>query len=216
MIEIFADIEQNTPEWLVCRSGIPTASCFDKVMARGRGGEESKTRRDYLYQLADEQIYNDPVETYTNANMERGRAWEAEARDIYALERDVLPERIAFIKNHTLRAGYSPDSLIGDVGQLEIKTMFPRLWVQYLMHGDGYPSEFGPQIQGGLWVSNRKWCDLMIYWPRRRPYIVRVHRDEEYIRALAKAVATFNAELDNIVAAMRTRLDLRATLEAST
>ena len=214
MIEIFNTIEQGTPEWFQVRSGWPTASCFDKVQAKGRGGEESKTRNGYLYQLADEQIYQDVVEDYTNANMERGKAWEDEARDIYALSTDVLPERVGFVKNHKLRAGCSPDSLIGKKGMLEIKTSFPRLWVPHLIKGT-YPPEHTPQIQGGLWVTGRQWCDLVIYWPRRQPYITRIKRDEAYIAELAKAVATFNTELDAIVAAMRTRLNLREQLEAS-
>ena len=87
-IEIF-DVEQGTREWFLARAGLPTASCFDKVMAQPRkGSSESKTRNDYLYQLADEVIYGDPVESYTNADMERGKAMEAEACSIYALEQE--------------------------------------------------------------------------------------------------------------------------------
>jgi hypothetical protein len=212
-IEII-DVEQGSPEWFLCRSGIPTASCFDKVLAKGRGGEESKTRRDYLYQLADEAIYRDPVETYTNANMERGRLWEAEARDIYALENDVVPQQVGFVRNHTFNAGYSPDSLIGMNGQLEIKTMFPRLWVPHVIHGS-HPAEFTPQLQGGLWVGEREWVDLMIYWPRRRPYITRVYRNEPYIAQLAKAVEAFNGELAATIDALCTKFDLRSQLEAA-
>jgi YqaJ-like recombinase protein len=208
------EVEQQSPEWFLCRAGIPTCSCFDKINAKGRGGDESKTRRDYLYQLADERIYGDPVETYTNANMERGRLWEAEARDIYALEKEIIPQQVGFIINHTLRAGCSPDSLLGSKGTLEIKTMFPRLWMPHVIHGT-YPPEFNPQIQGGLLVTDRAYCDLMIYWPRRRPYIIRIKRDEEYIAQLTKALEAFNAELDAIVAAMRTRFDLKEQLEAS-
>lgn len=214
MIEIFNELEQGSLEWFRVRAGWPTASCFDKVKAKGRGGEESKTRAGYLYQLADEQIYQDVVEDYSNANMERGKAWEDEARDIYALTTGNLPERVGFVKNHTLRAGCSPDSLIGKKGVLEIKTSFPRLWVPHLIKGT-YPPEHTPQIQGGLWVTGREWCDLVIYWPRREPFITRIKRDEAYIAELAKAVAAFNTELDATVAAMRTRLNLREQLEAS-
>jgi YqaJ-like viral recombinase domain len=208
------DVEQGSPEWFIARAGIPTASCFDKVLAKGRGAEESKTRRGYLYQLADEVIYGDPVETYTNEHMERGRLLEDEGRSIYALETDTIPEQVGFIHNHTVNAGCSPDSLIGGNGTLEIKTMFPRLWVAHLIHGT-HPPEFTPQVQGGLWVCEREWCDLMIYWPKRAPYIKRIYRDESYIAQLAKAVEIFNHELATIVAAMRTRLDLRGTLEAA-
>jgi YqaJ-like viral recombinase domain len=215
MIEIFTEIEQGSPEWFQIRGGMPTMSCADKIQAEGRTkGSESKTRTGYLYQLADERIYGDVVEDYTNPSMERGKAWEDEARDIYALTKGVLPERVGFVKNSALRAGCSPDSLIGKKGILEIKTSFPRLWAPHLIKGT-YPLEHKPQIQGGLWVSAREFCDLVIYWPKRQPYIIRIERDEAYIAELAKAVAAFNTELDAIVAAMRTRLNLREALEAS-
>jgi hypothetical protein len=212
-IEII-DVEQGSPEWFSARAGVPTCSRFGHVMARGRGAEDSKVRAAYLYQLADEVIYNDPVDGgFTNEHTERGKLLEAEARSIYALENDVIPQCVGFIKNHTVGAGGSPDALIGKNGILEIKTMLPRLWIRHVLTG-GHPPEFTAQIQGLLWVSgDREWCDLMIYWPRRQPYITRVYRDEPYIAQLAQAVKTFNKELATIVAAIRTKFDLRATLE---
>lgn len=217
MIEIFTAIEQNTPEWIQARAGIPTASEFKAVRAKSRDGvqADSKTRNGYLNKLADEQAYGNSVdEAYSNEHMERGHAWEDEARDIYALNTGNLPERVGFVKNHKLRAGCSPDSLIGKQGALEIKTMLPKLWVQHLIKRT-YPVEFKPQIQGIIWVTARQWCDLVIYWRGREPYIIRIERDEAYIAELAKDVAAFNTELDATVAAMRTRLNLREQLEAS-
>ena len=215
MIEII-DVEQGTPDWFKARAGIPTCSRFGHVLAKGRGGDESKVRLAYLYQLADEVIYQDPLDGagFSNEHTERGKLLEDEARSIYALESDVIPQQVGFIRNNSVSAGGSPDALIGQDGVLEIKTMFPRLFVPHVLRGD-YPPEFTPQVQGILWVSQRKWCDLMIYWPKRDPYIKRVYRDEPYIEQLAKAVGTFNTELSSIVAALRTKLDLRGTLEAS-
>jgi hypothetical protein len=213
-IEII-DVEQSSPEWYLARAGIPTCSRFSALLAKGRGDAESKTRLAYLYQLADEVVYEDPLDGFgfTNEHIERGKLLEAEARSIYALENDVIPQCVGFIKNHTVGAGGSPDALIGTNGILEIKTMLPRLWIRHLLTG-GHPPEFTAQIQGMLWVSgDREWCDLMIYWPKRRPYITRIYRDEPYIAQLAQAVKTFNKELATIVAAMRTKFDLRATLE---
>jgi hypothetical protein len=211
-IEII-DVDQGTPEWFLARAGIPTCSRFGHVMAKGRGDADSKVRAAYLYQLADEVIYDDPVDGgFTNEHLERGKLLEAEARSIYALENDVIPQQVGFIKNHTVGAGGSPDALIGKDGSLEVKTMFPRLWIPHVLRNSN-PPEFTPQVQGILWVSERAWCDLMIYWPRRRPYIKRIYRDEPYIAQLAKAVEAFNAELATIVAALRTKFDLRGTLE---
>lgn len=204
-IEI-VDCEQISPEWFAARAGMPTASCFHKVTAKDRSGKgPGKTRTDYLYQLADEQVYGDPVEDYTNANMERGKVMEAEARDIYGLESGILPEQVGFVKNHDLGAGCSPDSFIGKKGLLQIKTSFPRLWVPHVIAGT-IPTEHVPQCQGELLVTGREWLDLMIYWPKRKPHIVRIKRDEDYIRELSAALLVFNGELKVTVDMLRAKL----------
>ena len=215
MIEIFDAIEQGSPEWFKLHAGIPTAGDFAKVLAKGKGGEESKTRTGYLWQKVDEALYGDVViDSYTNANMERGKAWENDARSNYALDNDVVPQRVGFVKNHAVGAGCSPDALIDDDGELEIKTSFPRLWTPYLVKG-GYPVEHKPQLQGNLWVTGRKWIDLVIYWPNRPLFVTRIERDEEYIAQLALQVRLFNAEVRNNVDAIRSSRNLRGQLEAS-
>jgi YqaJ-like recombinase protein len=215
VIDIRTDIEQGTPEWYLARCGVPTASEFKKVKAKGEDGSDSKTRADYLWQLVDEALYGKPIiDTYQNEYMLNGKAKEAEARSIYALERDIEPEIVGFIKNQSIHAGYSPDSLLGKDGTLEIKVMLPKLWSMYWVKG-GYPVQFKPQIQGGLLVSGRAFCDLMIYWPERKPYIIRIERDEPYITGLSLALKLFNAELKNNVDAIRTSWDLRGQLETS-
>lgn len=212
-LEIF-DVDQGSPEWYLARCGVPTASAFHKILAKGRGDAESKTRRDYLCQLADEVIYQDPVESYTNENMENGKLREAEACSIYALEQDVMPQEVGFIFNHDLGAGCSPDRLIGRDGLLQVKTSFPRLWVSNVIRDEADPHHL-PQCQGELWVTGREWVDLMTYWPRRKPFIKRIFRDEPYLKELAKAMLIFNGELEAMVAALRTKHDLMGTLKAA-
>ena len=85
-LQIF-ECEQGSAEWFAARAGIPTASEFATVMARGRGGE-SKTRRTYMLKLIGERLTGQPMESYTNAHMERGKVMEAEARDLYAMVRN--------------------------------------------------------------------------------------------------------------------------------
>lgn len=213
MIEII-NCEQGSEAWFTARAGIPTASRFKCVLAKGRGGEDSKTRAAYLYALVDDLLYHDPPEGFSNDDTERGKILEDEARSIYALEHDVELRRVGFVVNRHFSAGCSPDALIGEDGILEIKTMFPRLWIVHVIKGT-YPSEFTAQIQGMLWVTQRTWCDLMIYWPKRPPYIVRIPRDEKYIADLAKAVTAFNFELGSTVNALRTKLNLTEQLKAS-
>lgn len=197
MIEIF-DFEQGSPEWNACRLGIPTASEFKAILAKGEG----KTRRTYLMKLLGERFTGEPAENYTNAHMERGKAMEAEARELYAFMRDVDPTRVGFIRNGDV--GCSPDSLVGDDGLLEIKTKLPHLQLEAI-EANKLPTEHVAQVQGQLWVVERPWLDFVSYWPRLPLFVVRVTRDEAYIAKLAAEVEQFQVELDALTRRMLAR-----------
>ena len=153
MIEII-NCDQGTPEWFAARVGIPTASRFSDILAKGEG----KTRGRYLRDLAAEIIRGTPEEeTYTNAHMERGKAQEDEARRLYAFMADADPVQVGFIRDG--RKGCSPDSLIGDDGGLEIKTALGHIQIERLQRGT-LPSEHVAQVQGSLWVTGRSWWDF--------------------------------------------------------
>jgi hypothetical protein len=142
------------------------------VLAKGRGGDESKTRRTYLLKLAGEILTGAPMENYTNGHMERGKAMEAEARDLYAYYHELTADQIGFIKNG--RAGCSPDSLIGENGLLEIKTTFPHLLLDILLRQE-FPPQHKAQCQGALWIAEREWIDLAIYWPGLPLFVKRAY-----------------------------------------
>lgn len=199
MMEIIT-CEQGTPEWFEARRGIPTASEFSTVMASGRAGGESKTRKTYLYKLAGEIITGRPAESFSNAHMERGHEMEPEARAAYAFIKGVDPEQVGFIRNG--RAGASPDSLLGADGLLEIKTKLPHLMIETILRG-GMPPDHRAQCQGQLWIAEREWLDIAVYWPGMPIFVHREVRDPHFIAALAKSVAEFNDELDEIVAKVR-------------
>lgn len=196
MMEVFT-CEQGTDEWLRCRLGIPTASMFATVMAKGRGGKgESKTRRDYMLKLLGERLTGDLMESYSNAHMERGKEMEAEARAAYEFQQDVECVQVGFVRNGD--KGASPDSLVGGAGTLEIKTKLPHLHLDALLRNE-MPVEHRAQVQGQLWICEREFCDFVSYWPKLPIFITRVYRDDEYINeTLAPAVAQFCDELDTL------------------
>ena len=199
MMEII-NCEQGQPEWFAARTGIVTASEFQTLLMKGKGGGDSATRRTYMRKLAGEIITGEPSEGFTNAHTERGKAMEPEARDLYAFMADCEPQQVGFIKSG--RKGASPDSLIGDQGGLEIKTRLPHLMIE-LLEKDEVPPEHIAQIQGGMWVAEREWWDFVAYWPKLPLFVKRVYRDEAYIKTLASAVNQFNEELDALVSRIR-------------
>lgn len=195
-MQIFRDLEQGTDAWRQVRSGIPTASAFKSLLAKGEG----KTRATYMKKLAGEVITGQPAENFTNSYTDRGHAVEDEARNLYAFVSGQEPEQVGFIRNGN--KGVSPDSLIGASGMLEIKSQAPHLLIDTLL-ADKFPSEHVAQCQGALWVAEREWIDLVVYFPGMPVFTKRAHRDEAYIRDLSKAVDIFNAELAELVAKIR-------------
>ncbi len=196
------ECEQGSDEWFLARLGLPTASNFSTVLAQGKGGGESKTRQTLLYKLAGERITGKPAESFSNEHMERGKAMEQEAREFYAFTQGVEVEQVGFIRNDI--AGCSPDSLIATDGGLEIKTALPHILID-LLKKDQVPPEHMAQLQGFLWVSEREWVDIFVYWPGMPKLVKRCYRDAAYIENLRKQVNVFSYELDQLVAWLKQR-----------
>lgn len=195
MIEVIA-CEQNSDEWIRARLGIPTASKFATVMAKGQG----KTRNEYMRKLAGEILTGEPMEHFSNQHMERGHEMEPEARDLYAFMHDCEPELIGFIRNGP--KGCSPDSLVEANGMVEIKTKLPHLQIDCLLAAK-LPPEHKAQCQGALWVAEREWIDFVSYWPKLPLFVVREYRDEDYIANLSSEIDRFNDDLAEMVERIR-------------
>lgn len=195
MIQIF-NMEQGSEAWRSARCGIPTASNFATVMAKGEG----KTRSKYMRVLAGEILTGEPAETFSNSYMDRGKVMEDEARETYAFIHDAEPIRVGFVRNG--QKGASPDSLIGDNGGLEIKTALPDIQIDRLER-DRLPPEHVAQVQGNIWTAEREWWDFVSFWPKLPMLRVRVYRDAPYIKTLSDEIDRFNDELAALVERVR-------------
>lgn len=186
------DCEQGSADWFNARAGIITASSMKDVLAKGQG----KTRASYMHKLIGEIMTGNAMSNFTNGYTERGHELEPEAREIYQETHDVEVREVGFIRNHDDLGGvgYSPDGLAADDGCIEIKTREPHLQVELLLAGR-MPPEHRAQVQCGLWVSERQWCDFVSYCPGLPLYVCRVTRDDEYIGEMQEAVTAFYAEM---------------------
>ena len=72
---------QGSPEWLEARLGLATASCFDAILAKGKGSEEAVKRRDYRLRLVVERLTGKGIEGFKSAAMQQAdrtrAAWRA-------------------------------------------------------------------------------------------------------------------------------------------
>ena len=200
-MKIIRDIEQGSDEWKELRLGKVTASSFDKVLAKGRGGAPSKTRQSYMMQLVAERLTGLAEEGFTNKYMEWGNECEPQARAMYELDNGVDVEQVAFVE-YSDNVGMSPDGLIGNDGLLEIKCPKTTTQIERYLKGE-FPLDYMAQVQGQLWISGREWCDFVSFDPRINGessyFQVRVHRNADYILNLSKEVGIFVNEMNELI-----------------
>ena len=214
---IIHDVPQRSEMWDRLRLGVPTASNFHKIITPL--GKTSVQYKEYCYHLIAERLLGRKVDTYTSPAMERGTIVEDEAIAWYELTQDMDTSPVGFIASNDGRIGCSPDRLVGDEGLLEIKAPLPATQVGYLITGK-LDQRYTPQIQGQLYISERQWVDIVAWHEELPRTIIRVERDEEYIKKLAKALAEVNAEIDRVMGMIdsvskRPKQTLREALDAS-
>lgn len=196
--------EQGSEAWLKDRCGVATSSEFYKVLM----GKQTATRKDYMAQLIAERLTGEPAETYTNAAMEWGTAYEPEAREVYRAVTGNTVVETGLVKHSDIEAGASPDGLVNDDGLVEIKCPKTSTHIGYIIAGVA-PKQYIPQMQGQMWITGRKWCDFVSYDPRLDPknayFSVRVERSDEYISNLESEVTKFLDEVDELVTKLRSR-----------
>ena len=198
---IICDAPQGSEQWLKDRAGVPSASMFKAVLAKGEG----KTRESYMIRLAAEVMTGQPIETYQNGAMQRGTEIEPVARDTYEFITGRKVDQVGFIKLDSGIAGCSPDGLVSTDGGLEIKCPNTETHIRTIL-ADKMPPEHKPQVQGALWICERDWWDFMSFDDRmetNQDAIYRQHRDEKYIRELADAVEVFAEDLEQMIHKLR-------------
>ena len=188
-----SNLEQGSPEWLQSRLGKPTASNFGKLITPT--GKPSTSADGYINELIAQRITGELPEFYTNSAMERGNELEPAAKALYEFTYGVEVVEVGLCLHDTLDCGASPDGLVGDDGGLEIKCPLPHNHIAYLRAGD-VPGKYVPQIQGCLYITQREWWDFMSYHPAMEDLVVRVYRDEAYIKKLADVVIRAVAQIE--------------------
>ena len=180
------DFEQGTPEWLQSRLGCPSGSGFDKLITAT--GKPSTQAEGYINQLIAELLTGETTYVKKTEWMERGNELEPRARDYYELATGNTVVETGFCKHDKLECGVSPDGIVGDHGLIEIKCPSPSVHVAYLRAGV-LPTKYKQQIQGQMWlIDDREWCDFLSYHPSMPALLVRVERDDDYIKLLQAEV----------------------------
>jgi hypothetical protein len=195
------NIEQGSPEWHDLRRGVLTSTAIRTLITpTGKLADNDKTRA-HVYEVAAQRITGRTEDSYTSFDMMRGHVEEILARDLYGQAYEPVTQ-CGFITNESLgfTVGYSPDGLVGDDGIIEIKSAKAKIQVQRIADG-GMPTEHIAQVQTGLWVTGRKWCDFISYSNGMDMMVVRVNADPDYHALIEEAAKAFEAQVAYVIAA---------------
>ncbi len=193
--------EQGSESWLKARSGVITASRFKDARDRLKGGAPSAKCIGYAAQVALERIAGRPVDkTFESWHMRDGREQEQFARIAYEAKTGYLVDEVGFITTDDSRFGYSPDGEIDSDGLVEIKTILSGD-VALKVCGNHDISGYLDQCNGGLWLTGRKWIDLVVWCPALEPIgkemtIHRITRNDNAINELETDLMTFMKMVD--------------------
>lgn len=182
---------QGDAEWLAIKAGKISGSRFADVLALNkRNGTPNKPRRDLIDCLRRELQTGVLTGIEDNEYMAHGRAMEPLACMAYEFLADCTVAHVAWLPHPDLDyIGFSPDGLVDDDGIIEIKSPFMEHRHTRTVDSQKCPDDYLPQCQGGLWVTGRQWCDFISYYPSISVEVVRVYRDETFIKRLADECA---------------------------
>jgi len=184
-MKIYKELEQGTEEWHKAREGKMTASHATAIGNVGKGLET------YVKEIIRKQMSSNKESSYSNKDLERGHELEPVARQMYELENSVEVEQVGFIE-HSELVGCSPDGLVGDEGGTEIKCPDDKVYFDYLLEKeDAISSDYIWQCQMNLFITGRKWWDLIIYNPNfeKSMFVFRILPDENKFKSLEKGLA---------------------------
>lgn len=187
------NFEQGSEEWLKCRLGKLTGSVAHTIATNGKGLET------LCLEKATEILTGIISDGYKNDAMQHGNDYEAEARSIYELETGNTVIQVGFCEDNEF-VGVSPDGLIGDDGLIEIKCPTDKTYTQYLIDNVIKP-EYYSQMQMQMLITNRNWCDYVVYNPNFKKTIIikRVKADKEHMEKIGAGLGYGMRKIKEIV-----------------
>lgn len=196
MIKTYNDIAQGSPEWHALRCGLLTASEVKHIITPAKLQFAANDKcRSHVYELLGQRITGYVEPSYISDDMLRGRMDEVDARELYHTEIAEVLE-VGFVTNDEwgFTLGYSPDGLVGDEGLIEIKGRCQKYQIETIITNE-VPQEYMLQIQTGLLVTGRKWCDFLSYCGGLPMYPKRVYADAEMQGAIIRAATEFELKI---------------------
>jgi hypothetical protein len=206
------DVIQRSPEWRALRAGRLCGSDAADAFKTNKDGKFAASRRNIAMQLVLERITGRVQESgFVTQAMQDGIDREDAARALYCAVTDTTVRFCGFASHDELRAGCSPDGVVGDIdGIVEIKCPIPATHWSFVKSGL-IPEEYVKQCVHNMWITGAEWCDYVSYNPdfpeQLQLRVKRINRDATVMADYEAAVRKFLAEVDVEVAAIHTMVD---------
>ncbi len=182
--------EEGRAEWLRLRLGIPTASCFDKIITPKKL-ELSSQHQAYMMGLLEEWITGEQIAAPQSEWMQRGIEDEDLAISSYESIYDVETEPGGFATTDDGMIGASADRLAnGRKRAVEIKTGAIRTMAGYALNG-GLAEDHLLQVQGQIMIYELDDVEVFGYNRIIIPKPVRVTRDDKTISCMRSVLGVF-------------------------
>lgn len=199
MIVYYRELLQGTEEWHAARCGMLTASEMKHIITPTLKIASNDKQKAHFYELLAQRITGYVEPRYISDDMLRGQEDEVDALEVYKKEYAKI-ERVGFVTNDKwgFSIGYSPDGLVGEVGQVECKSRSQKYQIRTLLdyvHAGQIDPDFMIQVQTGLLVTERDWCDLVSYCGGLPMATVRVIQDPTIQDAIVKAATEFEEKI---------------------
>jgi len=211
---IIYDHPQGSAEWLASRAGVITASKFVEARKRLKSGPKkggfTEAAEDYAFRVAVERISGAPLdEGFSTWAMKRGNELEPEARAWVEVKLGIFVDVAGFVTTDDEKFGASADGFIDKDGGLEIKCLVDPGRIRNVILSDDI-SEFMDQIQGGMWLTGRKWWQFALFCPALEKvglqlYTKRVERDDNYINEMELDLLEFERVVSKYEQTLRER-----------
>lgn len=202
-------ITQGSEEWHHLRCGTLTASEMKHIITPAKLQYASNDKeRAHLYELLAQRITQYVEPSYVSDDMLRGMDDQLDAIRYYEDAYERVSET-GFITNDKwgFVLGYSPDGMVGDDGLIEVKGRRQKYQIETIINGT-MPDEYKIQVQTGLLVSERKWCDFISFCGGMNMITIRIEADKAVQDAIVAAAKTFHEKMDALMTAYNERLKL--------
>ncbi|MCH7353315.1 MULTISPECIES: lambda exonuclease family protein [unclassified Acinetobacter] len=198
------NILQRSEDWHSDRCGKVTASRVRDLNAKPAKGKALNALG--LIILA-ERLTGVQKEIFTNTAMQWGIDNEPNAITAYENETGSFVVGTGLINHPFIEMfGASPDGLVGEDGQIEVKCPDTTTHLNTLLTKK-VPDEHIPQITSQLSCTRREWCDFISFDPRFEPelqiIIIRIFAKDLAIEALEQDVRKFNKAIDDAIETLK-------------